>query len=188
MKKGFLYGFVGAIVKIVFPYKIVYKGEIPREGGAVVTANHLSYVDFFFVRDAMKRHTAFMAKKEICRFKIMDYFVKKNDIIPVDRHSHDLTAIKRALKALKDGKALGIFPEGTRKFKNKTDEFHNGAAMVAIRTGSPVVPVRIFTKNDRVRPFRLSTVVIGEPFLLEATKNYDAATEIIKEKIYSLEK
>ncbi len=188
MKKGFLYGFVGTIVKIIFPYKIVYKGETPKEGAAVAVANHLSYVDFFFVYDAMKRHTSFMAKKEICRFKIMDYFVKKNDIIPVERHSNDLNAIKRALKALKDGKILGIFPEGTRKFKNKNGEFHEGAAMLAIKTGSPVVPVKIISENDRVRPFRKSTVIVGEACKLETTKDYAAASEIIKEKIYSLEK
>ncbi len=187
MKKGFVFGFVGALVKVIFPYKLVFKGEVPREGSLVACANHLSYIDFFFVHDAIGRHVSFMAKKELTRFKIFDYFMKKNNIIPVDRNANDITAIKRSLKVLKSGNVLGIFPEGTRKYKNETDKFHNGAAMVAIRIASPVVPIRIISKNDRVRVFRRSTVIIGEPIDLGGIKDYDEASRIIKEKIYSLE-
>ena len=184
MTKQFFYKFFGAIVKFLFPYKVEYKGNIP-EGNIVICANHISYIDFFFVRAAVGKDPSFMGKKEIYNSKILGYFAKIINIIPVNREGNDVNAIKMSLKVLKDGGALGIFPEGTRKHKNPDGKVHNGAAMLAFKTNSPIVPIKLSTKNDKVFIFKKTTVTVGEPILVQ-TKDYEEETKKIMEAIYSL--
>ena len=131
-KKGFLFGFVGALVKFIFPYKIVFKSPVPESGALLACANHISYIDPFFVREAIGRKVFFMAKKEVFRFKILDFFARRNGVIPVDRGGRDMEAVKRSLTVLKNGDVIGIFPSGTRAFKNPDAKYHDGAAVFAV--------------------------------------------------------
>ena len=82
------------------------------------------------------------------------------DVIPIKRNTQDLEAMKRCLKALKNGEILGIFPEGTRKGMAKNQKVKNGAAFMAIRAGVPVVPVGI---SGSFKPFGKVRIKYGEP-------------------------
>lgn len=101
---------------------------------------------------------------------------------PVDRSRADITAIKTALTAVKEGNKLLIFPQGTRGAGE--NEAKEGAAMLAVRTKSPIVPVYITEKKG----FRThARVVIGKPFLPDPkTKDYAAVSEEILHRIYAL--
>ena len=185
-KKGFLFGFVGALVKFIFPYKIVFKSAVPESGALLACANHISYIDPFFVREAIGRKVFFMAKKEIFRFKILDFFARRNGVIPVDRGGRDMEAVKRSLTVLKNGDVIGIFPAGTRAFKNPDAKYHDGAAVFAEKTGALVVPIHIASKNGRVRPFRRSIVTVGEAFPIEKGTDRAEGTAMIMKAVTAL--
>ena len=101
---------------------------------------------------------------------------------PVDRSRADLTAIKIALKTVKDGKKLIIFPQGTRDAGE--DEAKDGAAMLAMKTKAPIVPMYI---SEKKRFRSRVTVIIGEPFMPETnSKDYSALSHEILHRIYAL--
>ena len=97
------------------------------------------------------------------------------DVIPIKRNTQDLEAMKRCLKALKNGEILGIFPEGTRRGMEKNQKVKNGAAFMAIRSGVPVVPVGI---SGSFKPFGKVNISYGAP--LDMTK-YKIKRPVIKQ-------
>jgi 1-acyl-sn-glycerol-3-phosphate acyltransferase len=110
-----------------------------------------------------------MAKKELFEKGLMKKFVLKSECIPVNRDGNDLKAVMQAMKYLKNGENLGIFPEGTR---NKSDNvflpFKSGATALSIKTKTPIVPV---IQIKKLRFWRRSHVYYGEP--IEFAEFYD---------------
>jgi 1-acyl-sn-glycerol-3-phosphate acyltransferase len=93
---------------------------------------------------AVKKHEiSVMAKKELLKHKPLDWFFKKMHCIPVDRGNSDMAAMRASVKVLREGGVLGIFPEGTRYHKGVMEELEGGAALLALRSGVPVVPMYI---------------------------------------------
>ena len=88
-------------------------------------------------------------------------YFEKAGIFGVKRGKADVAALKEAMRVLKGGERLLIFPEGTRVKEGEVSEAHTGAAMFSTRTGAPLVPVYIPPKK---RIFRKTTVVFGEPY------------------------
>ncbi|AYE98338.1 1-acyl-sn-glycerol-3-phosphate acyltransferase [Mycobacterium paragordonae] len=137
--------------------RITYAGEenIPQRGGAVIAINHTSYVDFLPAGLAMRRRhrrLRFMIKAEMQRVKIVNFLIKRNGAIPVDRSSgHD--AYDAAVQALQDGELVAVYPEATISRSFELKEFKTGAARMAVEAGVPIVPLivwgaqRIWTKG-----------------------------------------
>ena len=160
-----LYPIVWIFMKIFHPWKAVGVENIP-EGAALMCGNHTSLGDPLYVVCCMgsRRQTHVMAKAEIMKWPVIGFLLKKAGIFGVNRGKSDMAAIKEAMRVLRDGEKLLMFPEGTRVRGNEDVEAKVGAALFATRTGVPLLPVYIQRKKRR---FRRNTVVIGEPYYPE---------------------
>ncbi len=174
---------VAAAFHIYCGYKVTGRENIPA-GGCVICPNHSDVIDPPMVAAAMGNRYPIrvMAKKELFGGGFFDGLITWLGAFPVDRSRADITAIKTALKAVKDGKKLLIFPQGTRGAgENSAKE---GAAMLALKTKAPIVPVYI-TENKGFRTH--ARVIIGKPFLPDPQqKDYAALSEEILHRIYAL--
>ena len=170
-----------------------YKGE----GGLIVCANHTHMFDCIVLGVAyMTRQVRFLAKKELFKIPVLKNVMECLGAYGVDRGGADVGAVKKTISLLSDGATVGIFPQGTRHPGKKIEDtkFKNGAAMAAYHAHVAVQPVFIKVKDYRYRLFRRKTVIFGEPitweelgFSLGEHADYTRATEIIKERILSLE-
>jgi len=160
---------------LVYPFfRVVHKistrgrENIP-EGPALICANHSSYSDPVILAFAfgMNNFMRFMAKIELMRVPVFGYLLKIAGIFGVDRGNADVNAVKTAMKTLKSGEKVVIFPEGTRTGENEDSSAKTGAIMMAAKTGVPIVPVYIPRQK---RLFHRVNVVIGEPYLIEKIK------------------
>lgn len=158
----FLYTIIWPFFLLVHPIQAVGRENIP-DGPAVVCPNHTTIGDPFYVVFACGRKYPMraMAKIQIMRVPFIGWILSKAGVFGVDRGKADLKAVKTALKVLKDGNKLLMFPEGTRVHDGEDVEAKTGAAMFASRTGAPLLPVYIQPKKRR---FRRTKVSIGEPF------------------------
>ncbi|MBE6973569.1 MAG: 1-acyl-sn-glycerol-3-phosphate acyltransferase [Ruminococcaceae bacterium] len=157
-----LYTVVWPFFNLVHPVKAVGRENIP-EGAALICPNHTKASDPFFVLYAFGRRHVMraMAKAEVMRLPVVGWLLSKAGVFGVDRGAADINAVKTALRFLKQGDKLLMFPEGTRVEEGENVEAKTGAAMFSVRTGAPIIPVYIPAKK---RWFRPTTVVIGEPF------------------------
>ncbi len=150
-------------------YKIFYKVEIIGEenkekaaqnGGFIICANHINYLDAVAVVVFSKEKVRFIAKHDLGRIGILRWLERLFDVIPIKRNTQDLEAMKRCMKALKNNEILAIFPEGTRNGMEKNGKAKNGAAFMAIKTGKQVVPVGI---SGTFKLFSKVCINYGEP-------------------------
>ena len=176
--------FVALAFHIYFGYKVIGRENIP-EGGCVVCPNHVQLSDPPFAAVALGHKTPLrlMAKKELFQGnKLFAWLIAALGAFPIDREGADITAIKTALGAVREGHKLIIFPQGTRGASE--GETKKGAAMLAVKSRAPILPMYI-TEN---KGFRCkATVVIGEPFRPDAKeKDYGVIADDILHRIYSL--
>ena len=118
-----------------------------------------------------------MAKQELFRFPPMRVLLRGLGAFPVKRGSADITAIKRALQTLKDGKVFGIFPEGTRNKGSGLQEFNHGTAAIAHKSHAVTIPVAIF---GGYRLFRSIRVIIGKPLDFESYYGQKVSSELLE--------
>lgn len=163
--------FVERFMRIFYPYKrhnAVEKYDVSK--AYVLLCNHYSMLDVMYPAAAMKKPVYFMAKKELWENKFLAWFCTKCRCIPVSRDgaAMDVKGIMTAMKYLKSGKNILIYPEGTR---NKGDvdmlPFHAGFAAIAIKTRTPIIPI---VQSGKPRLFRKSHVFFGAP--IEFTEYY----------------
>ena len=148
--------------------------HIPREGGAILAMNHIGYLDFALIGTCalpVKRYVRFMAKKELFENKIAGPLLRGMHHISVDRSSGSASFVA-ALRALKSGEIVGIFPEGTISVSFELKAFKSGAVRLAMGAGVPIVPAvvwgsqRIWTKKvkrDLKRNKYPISVTFGKP-------------------------
>lgn len=151
------------IFKLYYNPTIIGKENIPKDGAILIVGNHKHLYDQCLAIISTKRFIKYMAKKEYFDSKKTRWFFSSVGCISVDRSIHDSNAKEEAIKTLKEGGAIGLFPEGTR---NKTDEFllpfKFGAVSMAKKTDAYIVPFGL--TGDYV--FRSKNLVIkfGNPF------------------------
>ena len=174
--------------------------NMPMTGPIIIASNHLNDVDPGILCTRIDRVLVFMTKIELFKIPVLAQFLRAYGAFPVRRGEADLGALRLASAALAEGKALVIFPEGTREGPAEVlAKAHPGAALLALRHDVPVVPVaiqgsgvfempRMFLRVDRrVRV----TLTIGEPFVLEKparlnAEAVEAGTRQIMERIAAL--
>ena len=130
-------------------FKMEYEGieNIPEGGGYLACANHRTMIDPFFFVNKVKPQMSFMAKQELFENKITNAIFRGLGAFPVNRGKGDTGAIDTAVNILEEGGILGIFPEGTRSKSGIPLRPKSGAALVAIRTKSDILPIGISFDN-----------------------------------------
>lgn len=150
-----------AYCKIVYRVKIIGKENVPKEGPLLFCGNHRTYLDPPLITVTAGRKMSFMAKEELKRNPFMRFLCFAFDGIWVKRDSKDIGSLKSAMKILKNGGCIGIFPEGTRNGMEKNDgKLKNGAAYMALKTGAKIVPIGI---QGPAKPFTKNAIIYGEP-------------------------
>ena len=130
--------------------------------------NHISFIDPGFLLCSQPVLVRFMAKNELFENKFLGYCISHLfGAFPVNRGKGDVGAIDIGEDLIKDGDIVGIFPEGTRSKTGELGRFKSGASMIIARTGATMLPVALVTKNQKIRPFRMTTVVYGKPLTPE---------------------
>jgi 1-acyl-sn-glycerol-3-phosphate acyltransferase len=141
------YALIAGIARRVFfaskgGLSIVGKLNVPARGAAIIAPIHLSTLDPPAVASASRRHLRFMAKSEL--FKgIFGWGIRSTGAFPVRRGENDTEAIRNAIDILNDGQVLLLFPEGERGDGMRLGSINRGIAMLAKRTGAPIVPTAI---------------------------------------------
>jgi len=136
-------------------YDICFRGEvsglenIPRHGAFIIACNHASHLDPPIVGSLVPRQMAFFARKTLWKPGVASWWLDGVGTIPVDRDGGaDVSAIRRVLQTLNGGKALILFPEGTRSPDGKLQPAKPGVGLIACKTHAPVLPVRIFNSHE----------------------------------------
>ncbi len=171
MSAGF-YAFSRQVVRLVlgagYRFRAIGAERVPLDGPLIVACNHVSYFDPPSLGAAAPRQVRFMAKQELFAVPLLGPILRGLDSYPVDRSRGDVSAIKRSLDVLRQGAAVGIFPEGTRNTSG-TVKAQMGVGLLASLSGAPVLPAYVDGTADP-RPFRRISVVFGEPLQFAKTQ------------------
>ena len=167
---------VWLISKLFFFLGVKGKKNMPKTGPVVVCANHVHALDPLALAMICHRQIHFMSKYELFQKKFTKWLLTALGAFPVNREGNDLKAMKKSMEILKQGRVLGIFPEGTRSKTGGQLSFHEGAVTFALRCGAALVPVGM---NVCFKPFRKHRVVVGEPIDLSAYQGRKATKEEI---------
>lgn len=192
----FCYALFAGIVGFLFNYKVINRDKERDAGGYIVCGNHVSATDAIALCYAFRKNQVrFMAKKELFKIPVLAQLIKMLGAFPIDRSGGDVGAIKSAVKLVKDGECLGIFPQGHRypgedPRKTKTK---NGMALIALRAKADIVPTYIWRKKNRFKLFRRTYIIIGDPISFDELSNgtsgnseYNRITELVFDRICTL--
>lgn len=162
--------FVWLMLRLLVRFRYEGREHEPRSGPFIVAANHASFLDPPLVAIGLHHKSAHMAKDSLFTVPILGPWLRSMGSFPVRRGTPDRRAIRHSLDVIEQGGVLLIFPEGTRSTDGRLREPEAGAAMIALRTGVPVVPAavinshRIMRKGRRLpNPFGRIIVRYGRP-------------------------
>ncbi|MDQ4005113.1 MAG: 1-acyl-sn-glycerol-3-phosphate acyltransferase [Actinomycetota bacterium] len=136
---------LGPLLRLIYRPRAKGLENIPRSGGVILAANHLSFVDSLFMPLMCPRDVVFLGKADYFDSWRTRWFFRFTNVIPVRREggSAGEAAILAGIRALKEGKVVGIYPEGTRSPDGRLYRGKTGVARMALEAGVPVVPVAI---------------------------------------------
>jgi len=198
----FVYPPVVGAIKLFWKYlglQFDFTGDqhIPRSGGAILSINHVGYLDFALTGTAALptgRYVRFMAKKEVFDNKLAGPLMRGMHHICVDRSSGSASFVA-ALRALRAGEIVGIFPEGTISVSFEIKELKSGAVRLAMASGVPVIPTvvwgsqRIWTKKVKRNLGRNKipiTVTFGDPIYFDKQSDVEAGEKLLRETMISM--
>lgn len=162
---------VHLLILLVIKRDIKGLQNIPRKGALILASNHLNVGDPSVLTGVTPRRVIWMTKQELFDIPVFGILYHLFGCIPVRRFKADLRALRRSQEALRRGLVLGMFPEGTRSGESGLGRGEPGAALIAMRTNTPILPVAIWGTEGIKLPrdfFRRTEVHIryGEPFYL----------------------
>lgn len=178
-------------------FKFEGQENLPRKGGAVLASNHVSYLDFALIGTGalhLKRYIRFMAKKGAFDNKIAGPLLRGMKHISVDRENGGASFVA-ALRALRDGEIVGIFPEATISTSFEIKSMKSGAVRLAMGAGVPVIPVviwgsqRIWTKGQPKNFSRKSIpihITYGEPMRFDKDEDLEACETALRNKMIEM--
>lgn len=163
----FVYVLAFLVLKFCFFIRIYGADNYEKlQGGFIAMGNHTSNWDPIVLGFSIRtRPVHYLAKQELFRNKAAAFFLRRLYAVPVARGSGDIGAVRKALEILKQGGVLGIFPEGTRSAGQDLGRFEPGVALLALRSGCPVLPVYI---SGGYHIFHRVNVLIGPAIDLSA--------------------
>jgi 1-acyl-sn-glycerol-3-phosphate acyltransferase len=171
---------------------------LPDRGPAILVCNHTSGLDPLLIQSAARRRLiAWMMAREFYDMSLLNWVFRTVGAIPVERSGRDTAATRAALRALGEGRVLGIFPEGRIEPTRQLLPFQTGVAMMAIRTGVPVFPAYLdgTQRNREMLSAYLSSnrarIAFGEPVRFAGSANgrpdLQAATMAIQRAVAALQ-
>ncbi len=197
-----VYGTIIQLARLVWRIQglkltVVGVENLPKSGGAVIAINHTGYLDFTFAGlpaylQGQGRKVRFMAKQEVFDHKVSGPIMRSLGHISVNRQD-GAASYDEAVRNLKDGELVGVYPEATISRSFEIKEFKSGAARMAVEAGVPVVPVivwgaqRIWTKGHPKKLFRPKVpvvVIVGEP--LEPTLGTEELNALLRSRMQQL--
>jgi 1-acyl-sn-glycerol-3-phosphate acyltransferase len=150
--------------------------RIPREGVLIIAANHISNADGVLIggwlTPALGRRIHWLGKREFTDLPVLARMARAGSVHPVDRGTADIEAFRLAQRILDEGHVLVVFPEGTRSPTGALQPAKDGLAMLALRSGAPILPVgvagadRFWPRGGLPHPGRRLILRVGEPFRL----------------------
>jgi 1-acyl-sn-glycerol-3-phosphate acyltransferase len=164
--------------------------RIPREGGAVVAANHLSWIDHPLIGSFCPRSIRFLAKAELVETPLAGDFVNWTGAVFVRRGESDREALRRARQLAREGELIGVHLEGTRQRFGYPGPIKPGGLMIAMQEGVPVIPCGVETFRWSPKNRRQCAVVWGEPISLDdlprGKRGYEQAGELVGAELVRL--
>jgi 1-acyl-sn-glycerol-3-phosphate acyltransferase len=182
--------FLHVIITLMRPWigslKIEGRGNVPMQGGVILACNHPGGVDVIVLGYSSPRQIYFMAKEEL--FKIhpgLSWLLHKVGAFSVRRGQQDVGAVSTSMSLVKQGKVLGMFPEGTRDRDRGLTRGRNGAVRIALATGAPIVPCALVGmgrfNREWTNPLRRPKAILrfGKPIYFHKTEA--ASAEILQQ-------
>ncbi|MFJ8065155.1 lysophospholipid acyltransferase family protein [Psychrobacillus sp. NPDC096426] len=180
----YLYSFaktvVYGILKPIYRFEVIGADKFPKEGGILLCSNHIDNLDPPVVGINAPRPVNFMAKEELFNLPILKSILPGVRAFPVKRGMSDRDALRRAIKLLKDGEVVGLFPEGTRSRDGQLGKGFSGAGFFALRGDADVVPCAIIGPYKR---FKRLKVVYGDVIDMQPYRDRKASAEEVTEVI-----
>jgi 1-acyl-sn-glycerol-3-phosphate acyltransferase len=175
---------IGLVLLVWTRKEVVGLKNVPKRGPVILASNHVNLLDPPLLAIVLPRRIIYMGKIELWKTPIIGSLYTLVGFIPVRRFEGDLAALRKAEKALRQNQVLGMFPEGTRSRKPGLGKGQPGTAIIALRSGAPIVPVAVSGTEGVAVPrslFRLTRVrvVFGKPF--ELPKDRRLSTELVEE-------
>ena len=170
------YSLSKAIAKTFFNYRVIGAENMIEEGPCIIAANHCSYLDPPLVGVACKRAIHYLARKSLLDVPILGPILPQLNVIPVDQRNADRSALMGAIRVVRNGGAVLIFPEGTRSPDGRLRPAQPGIGMIVAKTGAPVVPVIIsgsfeaLPRGEVIPRPREITLRVGLPITLHASE------------------
>lgn len=160
-------------IRIGFRYRLIGAENFPKPP-FIVAANHTSLLDPPIVGMACNRFLVnFMVKQELFEIPLVRHWSRRVNLIPVRRGENSIKGIREAIKRIKSGKVVGIFPEGTRSTDGSLREARKGTGFLVSMAGVPVVPIYVYgtaRAMPKGKKLKLGTrvgAVVGRPIVLE---------------------
>ncbi len=193
------YKFIRAVflkpIRAVFRIQVTDPENMLRNQGCLLCANHTSMLDVLILSAGLDCQIRYMAKKELFSIPLLKQLITALGAYPVNRGGADVSSIKRTIALLGEGQPVGIFPQGTRHpgVDPAGTPIKNGIGMITWHAKVPVVPLYIRTKDNRVRFFQKTELIVGHPISFEemgmtgsGTAQYNAAAEKVFREICAL--
>jgi 1-acyl-sn-glycerol-3-phosphate acyltransferase len=169
--------FVAPVARMLYRPRVEGRALVPRTGPVIFASNHLSFIDSIAIPVAAPRPVHFLAKSSYFESWASRQFFTAIGAIPVERGAGQaaLDALEQQRRLLADGRAVALYPEGTRSLDGRLYKGRTGVAFLALETGAPVVPVGLIG-TDVVMPVGAKfptlrqrvTVRFGQPLDLSA--------------------
>ncbi|HNX14989.1 MAG TPA: lysophospholipid acyltransferase family protein [Oscillospiraceae bacterium] len=151
----------------LFRVKATGVENIPVDGQVVICFNHLSYLDPVVAAFASPRPINYIAKSSLFTKPVLGFLIRKLGALPIDREKPEVGVFRTIANLLEKGRAIGIFPEGTRSKKTyQIQQGKAGVGMIVLRAGAPVVPV-LLDYPKRAGLFKPTIITIGKPIPAE---------------------
>ncbi len=177
---GFILGYrffrkiCAIVLKSLYTTKVFGLDNIPGSGACIICVNHTSLLDPPLIGTYITRDLRYMGKEELFNIPVIGWILRDVGVIPVKRGIGDVGAVKTAIKVLKEGSALVMYPEGTRAKKGQSIEAKAGAALIAVKAKVPIIPVAII---GNYKLFSEMKVSIGKEINLDEYYNKKLAMD-----------
>lgn len=182
-------------LRAIYRAKAYHAERMPMTGSLLIAANHQSYLDPPLIGIFVKRKLNYLARSGLFRSRVFGWIITACNALPISEEGGDLGAIRETIRRLEEGRAILIFPEGSRSSDGAMRPLKRGIALLMKKAGCPVMPVAVEgcfdawprDKRPRLMGPRIA-VMYGEPIPREELKKLgaDAALERIEREIEAM--